>query len=76
MRLDCGASLSVVNSGTWEPIRFSASVEVFGSTALTMIALDAGGDQIVHQPLLDGGRGLLGIFELQIVVRQLAPAPS
>ncbi len=38
MRLVSGASLSVVNSGTWPPIRFNASVDDFGSTALTMIA--------------------------------------
>ena len=72
MRLESGASLSVVNSGTWPPTRFSASVEVFGSTALTMMRVDAGRDQIVHQPLLDRGRGLLRILELQVVVRQLA----
>ena len=38
MRLVSGASESVVNSGTCPPTLFSASVDDFGSTALTMIA--------------------------------------
>ncbi len=38
MRLVAGASLSVVNSGTCEPIAFRESVDDFGSTALTMMA--------------------------------------
>ena len=37
MRLVSGASESVVNRGTWPPTLFSASVEDFGSTALTII---------------------------------------
>ena len=76
MRLVSGASLSVVNSGTCAPTLFSASVEDFGSTALTMIADDAGGDEIVHQPLLHGGGGLLGIFELTVRSWAVPPAPS
>ena len=73
MRLDCGASQSVVNSGDLRGDRVRGRrSRSCGSTALTMMRGDAGGDQVVHQPLLDGGRRLLGIFELQIVVRQLA----
>ena len=35
-----------------------------------MIAGDAGGDEVVHHAALDGRVGTLGIFELQIEVRQ------
>ena len=73
MRFDCGASLSVVNSGDLLGDRFRASVEVFGidradhdrrqHPAATRSSISA---------LLDRGGRLLGILELQIVVRQLA----
>ena len=38
MRFDVGASLSVVNSGTWAAMRLKASIEVFGSTDEIMMA--------------------------------------
>jgi hypothetical protein len=38
MRSLSGASLSVVNSGTWAAIRLKASIEFFGSTDEIMIA--------------------------------------
>ena len=35
-------------------------------------ARDAGGDEVVHQARLDRGGGLLGIFEVELVIRQFA----
>ena len=66
-----GASLSVVNSATWPPTRFSASLMVFGIDRAHHDAGDARRDEVVHHAGLDRGRRLLGILEGQVVVRQL-----
>ncbi|MNL90285.1 hypothetical protein D3C87_2212290 [compost metagenome] len=38
MRSLCGASLSVVNSGTWAAMRLKASIELAGSAEEIMMA--------------------------------------
>ena len=60
-----------MKTGIFAATPLIASVEVGGSTTDTEIAVDAGGDEVVHHAALDGGVGTLGIFELQIEVRQL-----
>ena len=72
MRLDCGASLSVVKrSGLARDLvqAFRLMLRIDGADHDPR---DAGGDQIVHQPLLDRGGGLLGIFQDEGVVGQFA----
>ncbi len=51
-------------------MRLSASVEDLRIDGADHDGGDAGGHEVVHQALLHGGGGLLGIFQLQVVVRQ------
>ena len=67
-----GASLSVVNSAICLATRSSASRLGLGIDGADHDAGDARRDEVVHQALLDRRRRLLGIFELEIVVGQLA----
>jgi hypothetical protein len=69
MRLDCGASLSVVKRTAGDLVE--AFRLMLGIDGAHHDSGDAGGDQIVHQPLLDGGGGLLGIFQDEGVIGQL-----
>ena len=66
-----GASLSVVNSAICAPMRLRASLDGLRIDRADHDAGDAGGHEVVHQAVLDRGRGLLRIFEDELVVRQL-----
>ena len=63
MRLVSGASLSVVNSGTCAADAVQRFGRGLGIDGADHDGIDAGGDEVIHQALLDGGGGLLGIFE-------------
>ena len=67
MRLDCGASESVVNSGTCAGDLVERVDRVLRIGGRDHDRVGAGGDKIVHQRVLQRGGTLRGIAELQFV---------
>ena len=70
MRLLFGASLSVVNSGTCVGDPVERIGRGLGIDRRDHDRVGPGGHKVIHQRVLQGGRALRGIAELQIVAGQ------